>query len=225
MLDIHTHNPNPDPEAVIDISAEVRNAVEAGEFNPEAFASEIFSRYSPDQKFSVGVHPWWSSSALPDELFAAVGAIAAMPQCALIGEAGIDTLKGGPMFRQILYFNKMAQLAADLSKPLIIHDVKAHDMIVPLAADYPNSDRWIIHGFRYKPSVAKMMLDKGFRLSFGPNFNPETLLSIPLDSILAETDDSGVNIENVINALSEARGEDLLSVIRTNTTAALTQTV
>ena len=221
MLDIHTHNLQPNPEAVIDISAQVRNAVEAGEFNTESFSADLFSRYSADQKFAVGIHPWWTTSSLPDELFEAVASIAAMPQCALVGEAGIDTLKGGPMFRQVLYFNKMARLAADLSKPLIIHDVKAHDVIVPLAAEYPDSDRWIIHGFRYKPTVAKMMLDKGFRLSFGPDFNTDTLKEIPLGSLLAETDDSGVSIADVISSLSRSRGEDLLPIIAANSEVAI----
>lgn len=172
ILDIHTHKPAPQPEAVISCAP--------ADFRP-----------LPGQAYSLGLHPWYLTSLqeLPEAL-SLLERLASHPQVLAIGECGLDSLRGAPMALQISAFRAQALLAEGLDKPLIIHDVKCHDSIISLRKELRPSVPWIIHGFRGKPSLAKMLLDSGLYLSFGARFNPAALAITPTDRLLAETDDS-----------------------------------
>ena len=213
ILDIHTHALSPNPQAIIDISSLVRDS--AGDF-------QIPAEYSAEQLFSVGIHPWWLTDDLPDGLMEKMEAAASLPQVALIGEAGIDIPKGGPLFRQMTVFKRMIELSEKVGKPLLIHDVKAHEIIIQIHKELRPKQPWIIHGFRSKPTVADMMLREGFYLSFGELFNPVTVHNVPSDRILAETDESKLPISEIIHFLSDARGTDLTHIIAENTTRLIT---
>lgn len=208
ILDIHTHKLSPDPEAVIDISSFVRDS--AGDVIPEG--------YPENQLFSVGIHPWWLTEDVPDSLFEKVEAAARLPQVALIGEAGMDIPKGGPLFRQMIIFKRMVELSEAVAKPLLIHDVKAHDILLGLHKEMKPSQPWILHGFRGKPSVAQMFLrEGGIWFSFGEMFNPMTVHNLPADRILTETDESALPIREIIHQLSDTRGTDVTHFIVGNT--------
>lgn len=200
LLDIHTHHPAPQPQAVISVSPRDFSPVEG-------------------QLYSVGFHPW-DGVPSPEDL-ALLDDIAAHQQVVAIGECGIDPLKGGPMFRQLLTFRHHVELSEQLHKPLIIHEVKAHDVITGLRRDLSPLMPWAIHGFRGKPTVAAMLLNAGLWLSFGIRFNAESLAIVPPDRLLAETDEAPVEITEVIAALSEAAGTELTGVIESSTVAFL----
>lgn len=197
-LDIHTHHPAPQPLGVVAVTVE--------EFTP-----------IEGQLYSVGIHPWTTMSAPSLALWNEFERIATMPQVVAIGECGIDKLKGGPLFRQLQVMSRQIEISEKLGKPLIIHDVKAHDVIVGLKRDMNPKQKWVVHGLRGKPSVAKMMTDAGIYVSFGEKFNPETPRSIPEEMILAETDESLLTIEEIIAALSANMGKDMTEIIRQNT--------
>lgn len=207
ILDIHTHSLAPNPMAVIDLSAQLYEAKE--DF-------EIPSGYSPQQLFSAAVHPWNLTSDIPAGLLERVEKFASDPQVAIIGETGIDLPKGGPLFRQMTVFKKMIELSEKVEKPLLIHDVKAHDIIIGIYKEMRPRQPWIIHGFRGKPSVAGMFTREGIYLSFGQLFNPVTVHNIPHELILAETDESGLPISEIIHFISEARGIDMTHLIAEN---------
>ena len=61
---------------------------------------------------------------------------------------------------------------------------------------------WIIHGFRGKPQLAQQLLNKGFYISLGEKFNPETVSIIPVDRLLFETDESPLNINKIIDNIT-----------------------
>lgn len=198
MLDIHTHRPAPVPDAVINISPM--------EFNP-----------MPGQSYSVGIHPWDTGIKPPEEnIMAALQQAASHPQVVAIGECGIDTLKGGPMFRQIKIMEMHAMLAEKTGKPLIIHAVKSQDIIIGMKQDLKPLQPWIIHGFRGKPGMAETYLRAGCMLSFGEKFNPDALRIVADDMILCETDCSQLPILQIVSALSEAAGHDLLPILTAN---------
>lgn len=197
-LDIHTHHSAPQPQGVVAVS--FRN------FNP-----------IENQFYSVGIHPWESSAPMSKEDWEEFERIASLPCVVAIGECGIDKLKGGPLFKQLIVMNKQIELSEKLMKPLIIHDVKAHDVIVGLKRDLNPIQKWVIHGFRAKPTVAKMMTDAGIFISFGEKFNPETPLTVPENFLLAETDDSPLTIQEIISNLSANMGRDVTSLITANT--------
>ena len=197
-LDIHTHHPAPQPQAVI--------AVSLKEFLP-----------LEGQRFSIGVHPWDSQQMPTAQDWADFEIKASLPEVVAIGECGIDKLKGGLLFKQLIVMNHQIEISEKLKKPLIIHNVKAHDVIVGLKRDLNPTQKWMVHGFRGKPTVAKMLTDAGIYLSFGEKFNPDTPRTVPQHMILAETDDSLLSIEQIIARLSDNLGRDVTDLIAANT--------
>lgn len=197
ILDIHTHHPAPQPQAVVSV-------------NP--------SDFSPidGQLYSVGIHPWDTLSDIPDELWDALYKAARHPQVVAIGECGIDLVKGGPLYRQMLVMKRQAELADELGKPLVVHCVHAHDIIIGMKKDIMPKVEWAVHGFRGKPTVARMLSDAGFWLSFNDRYNPDSVPVVPLDRLLVETDDSPCTVGEVITALSCLRGEDLTETAARN---------
>lgn len=200
IIDIHTHRPAPCPQGVVNV-------------DPRHWA------LLPGQLYSVGLHPWHlpaDADAL-SPLLDRVEELAGHPQVAAIGETGLDALHGAPFWLQTIAFKRQAEIAERAGKPLVIHDVKSHEGVIALRSDLASRVPWVVHGFRGKPTVAKMLLRAGMLLSFGSHFNAATLSMMPIESILSETDDSPTPIDQVIGALSEARGEDLLPHIEANT--------
>ena len=196
IKDIHTHHKAPEPEAVVSTGI--------ADFCP-----------IEGQLYSVGIHPWDTAGFMVDkEKFET---IASNHLVVAIGECGIDKIKGAPLFRQMQIFRYHVETSEKLKKPLVIHDVKAHDIIYGLNRDLNPAQKWMIHGFRAKPSVAKMMTDTGIYLSFGEYFNEETVKAVPENLILAETDESSLSIDEIIARISSVRGEDMEQKIIENT--------
>lgn len=205
ILDIHTHHPAPQPYGVVSVR----------------FGADI-PDLMPGQLYSIGLHPWDTGLELTADVWQTLEAVASSPQIVAIGESGIDiAAKGAPLFRQLNIFRRHIEMSESLKKPLIIHNVKAHDMIVGLHKELKPSQNWAIHGFRGKPQVATMLLRAGLYLSFGERFNPESLRCMPLDRILAETDESQLDINMIMARISEARGEDISDAIAANSRAFL----
>lgn len=202
ILDIHTHKLPPYPEGVVSL----RN-----------FEGALMS----NQLYSVGIHPWDTESTVDESFMSKLEELASMPQVVMIGECGVDVGKGGPMFRQLQILKRQIDLSEKFKKPLLLHCVKAADIILGLKKDLQPKQPWIIHGFRGKPSLMRQLTDKGLFLSFGEKFNPDTVNQMPGDKILAETDDSILTIQEIIGALSEAANRDLLVNIRQNVAALL----
>ncbi len=94
--------------------------------------------------------------------------------------------------------------------------MKAHDIILGLHKEIQPRQPWIIHGFRAKPGVAKMLTDKGIYLSFGEKFNTDSIRVTPPELICAETDESTLPIETIISSLSAASPQPLLPIITDN---------
>ncbi|MCM1475892.1 MAG: TatD family hydrolase [Muribaculaceae bacterium] len=201
IIDIHTHKEAPQPQAVVSVS-------------PEAFNPIL------EQLYSVGIHPWESLEPSSPETLETLANAARHPQVVAIGECGYDALKGGPAFRQLQLFRRHIELSEELRKPLIIHDVKAHDIVLGLHRDLKPSQSWVIHGFRGKPQVAEMLLRAGIWLSLGEKFNLETLryiLEKYPDRLLAESDDTPLSIHEILEIQSEAAGASLTDIIVANT--------
>lgn len=191
ILDCHSHRAAPYAEGVICCS-------------PDGFAPV------EGQLYSVGIHPWDAAAATAEALDR-LEAIGSQPQVVAIGETGADALKGAPMFQQLLAFKAQIQISERLRKPLVIHDVRAHDIIIGLYKELRPTQPWIMHGFRGKPSVATMLLQAageqgGIYFSIGEKFNADTLKTLPGALLLAETDESALSIEEIISAQATAAG-------------------
>ena len=203
IIDIHTHNTLPQP-----------NAIEAICIKNDTPSPTL----EKGQLYSVGIHPWDTVDDITPDTFERLDRLAEDPGVAAVGECGIDlTPHGGPMFRQIQIFKHHIDLSERIAKPLVVHNVKSHDIIVGARKDLKPTQNWAIHGFRGKPEVAAMLIRCGCFLSFGELFNADTIRMVPADHILAETDNSYLSIEEIIYQLSRARGEDLSEIIPANT--------
>lgn len=196
ILDIHSHKLR--PESLTDI-----------------MLPDNDSALTPGYFYSAGIHPKDADKADSD-VFDRLDSLIRNPQIKAIGECGLDTLCGVPMFRQMEVFRRQAEMAEAARLPLIIHDVKAHGEIVSLRRGMKARMPWIIHGFRGKPSVAEMLLKGGCFLSFGEKFNPDTLLSVPEQAVFAETDESLLSPDQIIGLISDVKGKDMRPVIEEN---------
>ena len=203
ILDCHTHRQAPAPEAIISTS-------------PIGFVAQ------GEQMWSTGLHPWdlplycADNLRIKDEIWVELVAAAASPYVVAVGECGIDLINGGILATQMLAFRRQALLAERLRKPLIIHSVKAHDIITGMKKDLNPEMPWIIHGFRNRPTIAEIYLNAGCWLSFGEKFSPESLDITPADRLLAETDESEMPIERIIMRLEESAQKPLRDSIIAN---------
>ena len=189
LLDLHTHLPAPRSEAVISCT-------------PEELPSDTDF---PGQVYSVGLHPWKVGfTGMTEEELTSLTEAARREDVVAIGETGIDKAHHGaaPLFAQMNAFKAHIELSENIGKPLIIHCVKAHDIIIQMRKDLNPSQRWVIHGFRGKPSILMMLIEAGIDVSYGEKYNPESVAITPPDHIFAETDESTIPIEEIINHLS-----------------------
>lgn len=202
ILDIHTHKSPPQPEAIVSIRLCYPDADQEG--------------IAEGQCYSAGIHPWDVPLHDLENTRAMLTSYASRPEIVAIGECGVDLKYGGPMFRQLDVFGMQIKLSEQLKKPVIVHNVKADDIICGLRRDMQPVQPWCVHGFRGKPAAAAALVRSGCYLSFGEKFNSDTLIAMPADRILAETDESTLTIEDIIARLSAVRGIDLTATIKTN---------
>lgn len=152
---------------------------------------------SPDDEmlsagtYSVGIHPWSTADGRPT--LAALKRLvtkARDQRVVAIGECGFDRIRGGDVALQTALFDFHARLARKLDKPMIIHSVRADDLLLAAVRRHrPVPGQWIIHGYRGKPDAARRLLQAGLALSFGKKHNPSTLAITPPERAYHETDD------------------------------------
>ena len=96
-------------------------------------------------------------------------------------------------------------LSERFRKPLIIHEVKAADIILAIHRQTKPKMPWIRHGFRGNAQTARMYWSKGIYLSIGEKFNADAAASIPDGMLLIETDESRLSIGEIAAKVAEAR--------------------
>jgi TatD DNase family protein len=168
----------------------------------------------PEIYASAGIHPQEAHHATPEAL-AKLTALATHPKCIAIGEIGLDYYhleNPAPAIQKQAFIAQM-QIAATLSKPILIH-LRTSELATPQAKEkYAGHDatadffqlieqHWtptglpgVMHCFSGTPADATRALDLGFYLSFAGNLTypksqsiREAALQAPADRILVETD-------------------------------------
>lgn len=142
----------------------------------------------PDGFYSVGIHPWETERPVTLTELKRLVRQARDPRVVAVGECGLDALRGAPTERQRAIFDFHARLAERLHKPLIIHAVRANDLLLDAIRRHRPTVEWIIHGFRGKPELARQLIRAGFSLSLGPRHNPAVPAAIPPARLYRETD-------------------------------------
>lgn len=176
----HTHNASKDDQEIV-----IENVF------PEDYWSGNFS----SDWISVGVHPWYILGDGSDQI-TQLERIINDDRVKVIGEAGLDKLKGPDMEKQMQVFRKQIELSEQADKPLIIHCVKAYNEIINLRKQLCPRQPWIFHGFSSSQQVLRQVIEAGFYISFGTRLLVEyskvqiAFREAPLDRCFLETDEA-----------------------------------
>lgn len=180
---------------------------------PQHPGTEFMLNVSPGQvpadvvACSVGLHPWEVTASWQVQLNL-LRTDAVLPNVWAIGECGLDALRGEEMPLQIEAFRAQVQLADEVGKPVIVHCVRAFEVLLRLHKELQPRQPWIVHGFRGKPALAQQIMAKGMLLSFGHVFQTETLKMVVISGIpfYLETDCAAVSIHEIYRLAESALG-------------------
>lgn len=167
--------------------------------------------------YSVGLHPWEITN-VDNESLDFLSKLLSDSRVLAVGECGLDSLRGPSMDIQEQVFFKQLKLSESFEKPVIIHQVKSIDRIILLNKEMKPKQRWLIHGFRGGPVQASQLLALNIDISFGKNFNIETLKNIPLNRLFVESDDycDVLDIYNSLSTVLSIEVEELNNIVAFN---------
>ena len=156
-----------------------------------------------DGRDTWGIHPWRAGETFvfPD-----------LSDMLAIGECGFDGMRGPSMERQEEVFQQHVRQSEENGKPLIVHCVRALDILLRQRREQHPTMPWMLHGFRGKPQQLRSLLAAGFYVGFGFHYNEESLRLCPTNRLMLETDDEYSPIAFLYNNVSEVRGIDVSSL-------------
>lgn len=164
--------------------------------------------------FSAGIHPWDIDNTDVEKSWDRLLTLSKDKNMLAVGECGIDKMIDTDIRLQEELFLRHIRLSEEINKPLIIHCVKAIDEIIRIKKMIKPRSRWIIHGFRGKKEQALQLINQDIYYSFGKYYNAEALLLTPAERLLAETDDCGDSIYDILSNIAKTKGEDEETIIR-----------
>ena len=175
--------------------------------------ADILPSYPEHVKLSIGLHPWKVDESW-QKCIAMIRKGASREDVWAIGECGLDKVHRETLPLQMEAFRAQIILAEEVQKPMIIHCVRAFDELLMLRRELEASCKhesengdgnvrhpqpWVIHGFRGKPEQAKQLMTKGMLLSFGHQYNLETLRFVYASL-------KGTSLSSSGSSLGEGRG-------------------
>ncbi|MCR4407461.1 MAG: TatD family hydrolase [Anaerolineae bacterium] len=210
LIDTHTHLDFPqfdhDREEVIarSLAAGVEIIVNVGADLASSRASVALAEQYPAIYAAVGVHPH-DAKAVSERELGKLRELATHPKVVAIGEIGLDFYRDlSPREVQRQVFRQQLALAAEIGKPVIIHDREAHgevgDILRGWIRDLPAHSPLArhpgtLHCFSGDLEMAKEMVELGFFIGVdGPltylnaRRLPEIVRALPLECLLIETD-------------------------------------
>jgi len=204
-------------------------------------AIELADRY-PAVHAAVGVHPN-DSAGFDDETLATLRALARHPKVVAIGEIGLDHYwkKVAPEV-QTRAFQAQLELAADIGKPIIVHNRDATENVLAILSRHITRHAslvtpGILHSFSDDLAVARRAFDLGFLIGFGGavTFKKSAGLrdlarAAPSDRYVLETDapfltpephrgrrNEPAYVQHVVECIAQARGVSFAEVARQTT--------
>ncbi len=144
---------------------------------------------------TAGLHPAYIAEHT-DEHLSLLESQLQHPDCVAIGECGLDGfIKGLDYNKQQSFFSAQINLAAELQLPLIIHARNAVQDVTQALKSAGKHTTGVIHSYNGSLQQAQLLIDLGFRLSFGGAVTYDratrlksTIQALPLESIMVETD-------------------------------------
>ena len=134
----------------------------------------------------------------------------------------LDKLRGEDLAFQTKAFEAQIRLAQSVSKPVLIHCVRAFNEVINVKKRLNPKIPLVIHGFNKNANVLNELLRRGFFISIGAailakndadtegsSFS-KNLLNIPLDRLFFETDDAeNVEISTIYEAAAKILDKDI----------------
>ena len=191
MLDAHTHRPKR-TQGLFEIESPDIRLVHG-------------QKWQPTGVFVLGLHPWWIGQT-PHAL-ETIAQWINHPDCLGVGETGLDKLVSTPLELQKAWLIKHFELAKTHKKSLVVlHLVRCWSELRPILRSLKYEGQILIHDCQAS-DVDMDWLQKDNRLwfSYGSALKKHTskgfrgFLKAPLRRVLFETDDSGEDLELVIN--------------------------
>ena len=202
LIDSHSHLQFPQYDK--DREEVIKRSIENGigiicigtDFEMSKKAVELAEKYDMVWA-SVGLHP----SDNEDFDYNACLELAKDKKVVAVGETGLDyyrTTDQKLQIKQNEVFLEHIRLAKEVNKPLIIHCRDAYNDMIEILSNYKLQNtnytlQCVIHSFTGTRSDAQKYLDLGFYIglngiiTFTGDYD-ETVLNVPLDRILLETD-------------------------------------
>jgi TatD DNase family protein len=227
VIDTHAHL-----DACADPPAElVRRAREAGvgriltvgtTIERSRTALELADEH--EEVFAIlGVHP---HEAGANHELDALRELLAHSRAVAVGETGLDFFRDyAPHDRQRALFRRHLELAADVGKPVVIHNRAADAPVLEELASFEGTV--VLHCFSY-PSALPAALERGYYVSFAGNATYKSAselrlaaTQVPRDRLLTETDapylapeplrgrpNEPAHVVHTLRALAATRGDD-----------------
>ncbi|WP_143706110.1 TatD family hydrolase [Emticicia sp. TH156] len=202
LLNLHTHLLNKQAGEEIILNQIIPDS-------EEALAN--FALPDTPNWLSAGIHPWYIHEKLYPQQLKKLAYLAADPAVKLIGECGLDRLKGAPLPLQEEVFIKQIRIAEEHRKALIIHCVRCFNELISIRKIVRPRVPMIVHGFNNKIEIARQLIEKGFYLSLGGAVLSEEsnavkiLQEMPLENLFLETDDKEIHISDIYQKVSEMK--------------------
>lgn len=200
---------------------------------------QIYRQFPKQIRTAFGLHPWAVTALSPRQLELQWTRLTDLaPQAHLIGETGLDYFHSREPQQLVLqedFFRRHLILAAELSKPLVLHIVQAHGPALTILRASGQAFSGLVHAFSGSPEVAAGYLRLGFLLSVGPGLLKkgskqlkQTVATVDLKHLVIESDspqnpekpEVEVNwVPRVARAVGEIKGtapEEVLAISRSN---------
>lgn len=145
----------------------------------------------------IGLHPTSVNESYERELAIVYERLSAPNNFIAIGEIGLDLYWDKTFLKeQLVTFEKQIGWALEFKLPIVIHSREAFDYIYKVMESYKNTAlSGVFHSFTGTQEEAARLLEfEGFMLgingvvTFKKSTLPETLLTVPLERIVLETD-------------------------------------
>ena len=145
----------------------------------------------------IGLHPTSVNESYRQELSIVRERLEAPNNFVAIGEIGLDLYWDKTFLNEQLYvFEKQIEWALEYKLPIVVHSREAFDYIYKVMEPYKNTAlTGIFHSFTGNAEEADRLLEfGGFMLgingvvTFKKSSLPDTLLTVPLERIVLETD-------------------------------------
>lgn len=239
-----------DRDAVIRRAAEVgvTRMVITGSSLASTHAAIALVRQHPLQmRCTAGVHPHHASDLDTTQL-QAFGTLARQPEVVAVGECGLDYFRNfSPREAQIKAFGEQLELAAQVGKPVFLHQRDAHDDFVNIMRQHRSRlAGGVAHCFTAGMDEARAYLDLDLHLGItgwicderrGHHLR-EVVKQIPAERLLIETDapyllprdlkpkpqsrrNEPMYLPHVLAAIAQARGQALEELAEITTANAL----